>query len=122
LELSMNKQPLKRLIRGLGVYLMPLPNKKIWLGATKEPNLGFNTETTLEAEEMLIRKGEALMPALAKAKIIKQWANVRPHSKQGGPILGWDKNLKGLYHATGHGGIGLCFAPYTANKIMEDFS
>ena len=122
LELSMNHQPIKRLIRGLGIYLMPLPNNKIWLGATKERNSGFDSTTTEEAEEFLLRKGEALMPILAEAKIVKQWANLRPHSKQGGPILGWDKELKGLYHATGHGGIGLCFAPYTSNKIAEDFS
>ena len=121
LELSLDHQPIKRLIKGLGIYLMPIAGNKIWVGGTKETETGFNNETTEEAEDFLLNKAEQLMPILAEAKIVKQWSGLRPYSEQKDPIVGWDKEVKGLYHLTGHGGIGLCLAPYTSKKVAEDF-
>tara|TARA_R110000868_G_scaffold189695_2_gene432999 strand:+ start:46469 stop:47545 length:1077 start_codon:yes stop_codon:yes gene_type:complete len=122
LELSVEGNPLKYMVRGLSIFIMPAGHNKIWVGGTKEREAGFDETLTEEAEDFLIKKAETLMPLLAEAKIIKQWSGLRPYSQQGGPIIGWDDKIKGLYHATGHGGIGLCFTPYTSNKAMEDFS
>lgn len=122
LELSVKGKQLKHMIRGLSIFIMPTGKNTVWVGGTKEREAGFDTSLTQDAEDYLLKKAEALMPILTEAKIVKQWCGLRPYSQQGGPIIGWDENLNGLYHATGHGGIGLCFAPYTSHKIMEDFS
>lgn len=121
-ELSHPKLKINHMIRGLNVYLIKSETGSILLGGTKEPEAGFNTGTTEEALDFLLKKAEELVPAIAEAKVVKQWSGLRPYSEQGKPITGWDKTVQGLYHLTGHAGIGLCMTPYASAQVLKDFS
>lgn len=122
LEISTPKRLIHHMVRGLGVYLIQIDDKTLLLGGTKEKDADFNDSLTWEAEEFLLSRAEQLVPAIAECKVVKQWAGFRPYSEKGSPFIGWDNDIKNLYHATGHAGIGLCLTPYTCHKIVEDFS
>lgn len=121
LEISTPHKLISHMVRGLGVYLIQMDDKTLWLGGTKEKDAGFDESITHEAEDFLLAKAEQLIPAIAECKVVKQWAGFRPYSQNKTPFIGWDKSVSNLYHATGHAGVGLCLAPYTSQKIMEDF-
>lgn len=121
LEISTPHKLISHMIRGLGVYLIQMDDKILWLGGTKEKDAGFDETLTPEAEDFLLAKAEQLIPAIAECKVVKQWAGLRPYSENKHPFIGWDDNTPNLYHATGHAGIGLCLTPYTSSKVMEDF-
>jgi len=121
LELSVNKPLLRHMVRGRGIFIMQASDKRIWVGGTKEVDTGFDESCTQEAEDKLLQKAEALVPALAEAKVVKQWVGFRPHSEVGAPLVGAVENTQGLFSVTGHGGIGLCLAPMTAKLVAEEF-
>lgn len=121
IEVSTTSRLIHHMVRGLGVYLIQIDDKKLLIGGTKEKNTGFDEAITPEAEDFLLSRAEKLVPAIAECKVVKQWAGFRPYSEAGAPFIGWDKNVKGLYHTTGHAGIGLCLTPYTCQQALEDF-
>lgn len=120
LEVATSHQLINHMVRGLGVYLIQVDDKKLLIGGTKEKDAGFDTATTQKAEDDLLAKAEKLVPAIAECKVVRQWAGLRPYSEQKAPFIGWDSAFENLYHATGHAGIGLCLTPYTCQKVLKD--
>jgi sarcosine oxidase subunit beta len=60
-------------------------------------------EVTLE----IARRAAETVPLLAGAPIAATWSGVRPMSPDGVPLIGWLKEVEGLFIATGHGGQGV---------------
>ena len=60
----------------------------------------------------------ALVPKLADAKILEDWAGLRPGTPDALPILG-ATSTPGYYVATGHFRDGILLAPITA-EVMAD--
>ncbi len=112
-----SRELLKHVIRSPGVYLIPRSDGRLLVGATVEV-AGFDKRTDRETIQRLHHAAVALVPKLADAKILEDWAGLRPGTPDNLPILGATQT-PGYYVATGHFRDGILLAPITA-QVMAD--
>ena len=108
---------LKHVVRTPKVYLIPRSDGRLLVGATVE-EAGFDKRTDPETIQRLHRAALKLVPKLAEAKILEDWAGLRPGTPDGLPILGATE-IPGYYVATGHFRDGILLAPITG-EVMAD--
>lgn len=114
---SPSRSLLKHVIRSPEVYLIPRSDGRILVGTTVE-EAGFDKRTDVTTIQRLHRAAVALVPELRKAKILEDWAGLRPGTPDALPILGATAT-PGYYVATGHFRDGILLAPITA-KVMGE--
>jgi glycine oxidase len=114
---SPSRNLLKHVIRAPEVYLIPRTDGRILVGATVE-EAGFDKRTVVETIQRLHRAAIAIVPELCNAKILEDWAGLRPGTPDALPILGATLT-PGYYIATGHFRDGILLAPITA-QVMAD--
>lgn len=102
-------------VRGNGVYLIPRSDGRLVIGSTIE-DAGFDKRTDPEAIQLLHRNAAALAPNIGQAKILEDWAGLRPGTPDGLPIMGATP-IANYFVATGHYRDGILLAPITA-KLM----
>ena len=107
---------LKQVIRG-EVYLIPRSDGRLLVGATVE-EAGFDKKTHPATIQRLHHAALSLVPKLKDAKILEDWAGLRPGTPDALPILG-ATSTPGYYVATGHFRDGILLAPITAQVISE---
>ena len=108
---------LKHVIRSPKAYLIPRSDGRLLVGSTVE-KAGFDKRTDPETMKNFQKAAVELVPQLANAKILEDWAGLRPGTPDGLPILGATAT-PGYYVATGHFRDGILLAPITA-KVMAD--
>jgi glycine oxidase len=108
---------LKHVIRTPKVYLIPRSDGRLLVGATVE-EAGFDKRTDPDTIQRLHKAALELVPQLRDAKILEDWAGLRPGTPDALPILGTTPT-PGYFAATGHFRDGILLAPITA-KIMAD--
>lgn len=118
LLLEPGQKILNHIIEHEKCYLVPRDEGLVLAGATEEL-VGFDESLTDDARELLWNEATSLVPALAQAKVIKQWCGFRPGSKDSRPYLGEVCGIKGLYVATGHQRAGLSLSPATAESMAD---
>lgn len=106
------KEMVRHVIRTPSVYLIPRSDGRMLIGATQE-EAGFNKQTVPEAIQKLHRSALDLVPKLAEARILEDWAGLRPGTPDALPILGATATA-GYFVATGHFRDGILLAPVTA--------
>jgi glycine oxidase len=111
------RELLKHVIRSPEVYLIPRSDGRILAGATVE-EAGFDKRTDPATMQRFHRAAIALVPELRDAKILEDWAGLRPGTSDALPILGATAT-PGYYVATGHFRDGILLAPITA-QVMAD--
>jgi glycine oxidase len=109
--------PLKHVVRGDDVYLVPRSDGRILIGATVE-RVGFDKKVDAETILKMHRAAIELAPKIGEMRIHESWAGLRPGSPDKLPILG-ETGLKNYFAATGHYRNGILLAPVTA-RIMAD--
>jgi glycine oxidase len=115
--LSPRRELLKHVIRTPEVYLIPRSDGRIVVGSTLE-EAGFDKRTDVSTIQRLRQAAIALVPELQNAKILEDWAGLRPGTPDSLLVLGATSVL-GYYVATGHFRDGILLAPITA-KVMAD--
>lgn len=100
-------------------YLVPRDDGHILIGATEEPEAGFQKRNTAEAVADLIAFARSLIPDLAGAEVVKCWAGLRPASGDGLPSIGRCGDFRNLYLAGGHYRGGIQLSPATALVMTE---
>jgi glycine oxidase len=108
---------LKHVIRSPEIYLIPRSNGRILAGATVE-EAGFDKRTDVSTIQRLHQAAIAMMPALKNAKLLEDWAGLRPGTPDALPILGATPT-QGYYVATGHFRDGILLAPITAHVMAQ---
>jgi glycine oxidase len=108
---------LKHVIRAPEVYLIPRSDGRVLVGATVE-EAGFDKRTDVATIQRLHRAALALVPELRNAKILEDWAGLRPGTPDGLPILG-AAGTPGYFVATGHFRDGILLAPITARVMAQ---
>jgi glycine oxidase len=108
---------LKHIVRSPEIYLIPRSDGRILVGATVE-EAGFDKRTDSTTMQRLHRAAVALVPALKNAKILEDWAGLRPGTPDALPILG-ETPTPGYYVATGHYRDGILLAPITARLMAQ---
>jgi glycine oxidase len=108
---------IKHVVRTPEVYLIPRSDGRLLVGATVE-EAGFDKRTDATAIQRLHHAALALVPELRNAKILEDWAGLRPGTPDALPILG-ATGTPGYFVATGHFRDGILLAPITA-EVMAD--
>jgi glycine oxidase len=108
---------LKHVVRTADVYLIPRSDGRLLVGATVE-EVGFDKRTDVATIQRFHRAALNLVPGLKDAKILEDWAGLRPGTPDGLPILGATP-IPNYYTATGHFRDGILLAPITA-QVMAD--
>lgn len=108
---------IRHVIRTPDVYLIPRSDGRLLVGATVE-EAGFDKRTNLATIQRLRQAALRLVPKLADARILGDWAGLRPGTPDALPILGASAT-PGYYVATGHFRDGILLAPITA-QVMAD--
>lgn len=108
---------LKHVIRSHDVYLIPRSDGRLLVGATVEEK-GFDKRVDADTINRLHSAALKLVPDLHNAKILEDWAGLRPGTPDALPILGATP-IPGYYAATGHFRDGILLAPITA-QVMAD--
>jgi glycine oxidase len=108
---------IKHVIRSPSAYLIPRSDGRLLVGATVE-EAGFEKRTDPDTIQRLHKSALALVPKLAEARILEDWAGLRPGTPDALPILGATP-IPDYFVATGHFRDGILLAPITA-QIMAD--
>ncbi len=106
---------LKHVVRSPEVYLIPRSDGRIIVGTTVE-EAGFDKRTDVATIQRLHRAAVAMVPELRNAKILEDWAGLRPGTPDALPIIG-PTATPGYYVATGHFRDGILLAPITAQLM-----
>jgi glycine oxidase len=106
---------LKHVVRSPKAYLIPRSDGRLLVGATVE-EAGFDKRTDPTTIQGLHRAALELVPKLRDAKILEDWAGLRPGTPDALPILG-ATTTAGYYVATGHFRDGILLAPVTAEVM-----
>jgi len=107
---------LKHVVRSPKAYLIPRSDGRLLVGATVE-EAGFDKRTVPETIQRLHHAALELVPKLREARILEDWAGLRPGTPDGLPILGPTEH-PGYFVATGHFRDGILLAPVTA-RVMS---
>ncbi len=106
---------IKHVIRSPKAYLIPRSDGRLLVGATVE-EAGFDKRTDPDTMQRFHKAAIALFPKLADARILEDWAGLRPGTPDSLPILGATAT-PGYYIATGHFRDGILLAPITADLM-----
>ena len=106
---------LKHVVRAPEIYLIPRSDGRIIVGSTIE-EAGFDKRTDVDTIQRLWHAATDLVPELRNAKVLEDWAGLRPGTPDALPILGATTTL-GYYVATGHFRDGILLAPVTAQVM-----
>ena len=109
--------PLKRILYGQDIYIVPRRERRIILGATNE-DVGFTPHNTPAGIQKLLQSAIRLYPQLQDYPIEELWWGFRPSTPDELPILG-TSYCKNLTLATGHYRNGILLAPITAALIAD---
>ena len=104
-------------IWGPGIYMVPLLDGRLILGATVEEK-GFDSTLTAGGLLTLLEAAWRAVPAIEELPIDEMWVGHRPGSRDDAPILG-PAPIEGLVYATGHHRNGILLAPVTADAIAR---
>ena len=108
---------LQHVVRAPDVYLVPRSDGRILIGATVE-EAGFDKRTVPKTIRGLRDAAVRLIPRLKDARILEDWAGLRPGTPDDLPILG-TTDTPGYFVATGHFRNGILLAPATAEAMAQ---
>ena len=104
-----------------GHYIVPWPDGRVAVGATRETGSGFRPETSAAGVREVLDEALRVAPGLAAAQLIEMRVGLRPLPPDGLPVLGAIPGWTGLLVATGHGPTGLQLGPFSG-KIVADMA
>jgi glycine/D-amino acid oxidase-like deaminating enzyme len=102
-----------------GHYMVPWPDQRVVVGATRETGSGFHPYATAAGVREVLTEALRVMPGLAAAEIRDIRVGLRPYSADTMPVLGPVPGLRGIALATGHGPTGLTLGPYSGKVIAD---
>ncbi|ABA22827.1 thiazole-phosphate synthase [Trichormus variabilis ATCC 29413] len=114
---SVPELPLKRVLFGENIYIVPRRDRSIIIGATSE-DVGFTPHNTPAGIQTLLQGAIRLYPQLQDYPIQEFWWGFRPATPDELPILG-TSHCANLTLATGHYRNGILLAPITAALIAD---
>jgi D-amino-acid dehydrogenase len=103
----------------LSLYIVPWPDGHVAVGATHEPDAGFDARVTAGGVRMLFSEMLRLAPGLADASFSEVRAGLRPVSRDDLPVLGALPGWENAFVCTGHGANGLLLGPFSAYLVAR---
>lgn len=90
----------------------------VWIASTEEDS-GWDTELTQMAHETLMGRAIKMVPSIAKLKLVRQTACLRPVTPDRLPIVGPFPGLTGAYLATGAEKKGILLGPIMGSAVAD---
>ena len=100
-----------------GIYIVPWAPGTCLLGSTVE-RVGFKASVQASVLKSIHREAAEMIPALKGCKPIKNWAGLRPCSKDHLPLLG-KTAIRGYYMASSYYRSGIVISLY-AGELLAD--
>ena len=116
LSLQGPRGALPRVLFGPGTYLVPRADGLVVVGATSEPQAGFEAGLTPAGQTQLQAGIASLLPAASSWPPMERWWGFRPCTPDQGPLLG-PGPVAGLWLACGHHRNGVLLAAITAELL-----
>jgi len=107
---------LSRVVFGPGTYLVPREDGLLVVGATSEPEAGFDEGLTPAGQRQLQAGIDALLPAATSWPPMERWWGFRPCTPDQAPLLG-EGPIEGLWLASGHHRNGVLLAAISAELV-----
>ena len=112
-------RPLQSIVWGPDCYIVPrIGDGTILVGATVE-EVGFDERSTEAGVKRLLDAARALFPDLREDALQEVRVGLRPATPDDLPVIGLDRTVPGLFHATGHYRNGVLLAPITARAVAD---
>ena len=102
-----------------GHYMVPWPDGRIAVGATRESDAEFAPHATLGGIAEVSNEALRVAPGLSEARHVETRVGLRPVSADRNPVLGPVPGVEGAHLATGHGATGLQLGPYSGKLVAE---
>ena len=102
-----------------GHYIVPWPDGRVAVGATRETGSGFAPRATAGGVREVLAEALRVAPGLADAELAEVRVGLRPTTPDGSPVLGPVPGVEGAFLATGHGPTGLQLGPYSGRVVAE---
>jgi glycine oxidase len=118
LHLGWHEAPLDTIVWGPECYVVPRLDGSLLVGATVE-DVGFDERATAAGVRDLLDAFCEILPGGWGAAFLGARVGLRPAAADDLPVMGWDPNVDGLAHATGHYRNGVLLAPITAVMIAN---
>ncbi|MGZ4815957.1 MAG: glycine oxidase ThiO [Terriglobales bacterium] len=115
--LAVAPSPVKHVVRGNSVYLIPREKGRLVIGATVE-DVGFDKRVFPETIQHLHQAAAVVAPNVGQARILEDWAGLRPATPDKLPMMG-ATSITGYFVATGHYRDGILLAPITAKLMAQ---
>jgi glycine oxidase len=109
---------LRHVIFGPGTYMVPREDGLVVVGATSEPEAGFNEGLTPQGQQSLNQGIAALLPDAVNWPPMERWWGFRPCTPDEGPLLGQGP-IPGLWLACGHHRNGVLLAAITTDLTAD---
>ena len=131
LDQPMGNDNFQPVVNGHDLHIVPLGEARYWVGATVEfpPGgeavelpLGDDVELVPDAEqfEQMQQLAISYCPAVAQARVLRQWSGLRPRPQgQGAPVIKPLVGYENVILATGHYRNGVLLAPGTAITVAD---
>jgi D-amino-acid dehydrogenase len=100
-------------------YMVPWPDSRVVVGATRETGSGFHPYTTVAGVQEVLTEALRVAPGLAQAEIREMRVGLRPLTTDTLPVLGPVPGVENVLLATGHGPTGLTLGPYSGKVIAD---
>lgn len=94
---------------------------RLLIGSSRE-FAGIDRTINLQTIQAIAGRAARFLPALAKTKIMRSYAGLRPWSPDKLPLIGPVEKVPGFYIASGHEGAGIGLAPITGQLIADMIS
>ncbi len=121
LALETPDNPVRRLIRAAGSYIVPRGDGRTIIGASSEAGQA-DTAVIKATIAHLHAEAAKTIPALAQARCVASWAGIRPQSLDHAPFVG-PLTMPGVFANGGHHRNGVLLAPASAqilcNMVLE---
>jgi sarcosine oxidase subunit beta len=116
-------EPVERFFKSMVVDLRPGPGSKnyyfyqnihgqVVFCITPDPPIpGLDTRETAAFLPQVSLRMVKLLPRLANIRVRRVWRGRYPMSPDGSPLVGWNRDVQGLLHATGMCGQGFMLGP-----------
>lgn len=103
-----------------GHYIVPWPGGRLVIGATREPEAGYDARLTAGGIHSVLQQVLATAPGLADAEVLEMRVGLRPMTPDGKPLIGPVPTVEGVWLLMGLGASGLQIGPY-AGRIIADW-
>ncbi len=86
------------------------------------PITGIDKRETSVFLPQVARRMVDLLPRLKNIRVRRVWRGLYPMTPDGSPIVGWNREVKGLYHLTGMCGQGYMLGPGIGEIAARDIT